>query len=301
MLTSQTACARRAGISIEMDFESYRHLLLSVAYRMLGRVADAEDIVQDAYLRTREIDWTKIDNPRAFLCTIVTRMCIDHLRSAPARREISRGVSLPEPAPPSWACTVSDSSELAESLSIAFLTMLQNLAPIERAAFLLHEVFDFDYTDVARAIGKTPVGTRQIVSRARKTLYAGKAKFNASPAEAREVVERFITATRTGDLAHLLEMLAPDVVLHADGGAGNVTYGRIRALTRPIRGRERVARFTMAARAQAPADRPIRSVRSTWRPLSSPESRAHRGALSFDVADGPSGICSSSLIGSFGG
>jgi RNA polymerase sigma-70 factor (ECF subfamily) len=219
---------------------------------MLGSVADAEDMVQDTYLRVEAFSHEKIDNPRAYLCTVVTHLCLDHLRSARSRHEIASGMTLPEPVAGSLLALAPQTASLAESLSIAFLTMLQSLAPLERAAFLLHEIFDFDYAEVARIVGKTPVNCRQIVNRARKNIQGGRVRFSISPAEVRKIVERFLDAAQQGDLANLLELLAPDVTLYADGGAHGVRYGAVRSLTRPLHGNERVAKFLLAGQAQAP-------------------------------------------------
>jgi len=237
-----------------VDFESYRPLLFSIAYRMLGSVADAEDMVQDTYLRVEAFSQEKIDNPRAYLCTVVTHLCLDHLRSARSRREVASGMTLPEPVAEPLLALPLESATLAESLSIAFLTMLQSLAPLERAAFLLHEIFDFDYPEVARIVGKTPVNCRQIVNRARKNMQGGRVRFAISPAEVRKIVERFLDAARQGDLTNLLELLAPDVTLYADGGAHGVRYGAVRSITRPLHGNQRVAKFLLAGQAQAPQD-----------------------------------------------
>ena len=235
-----------------MDFESYRPLLFSIAYRMLGSVADAEDMVQDTYLRVEAFAQEKIDNPRAYLCTVVTHLCLDNLRSARSRREVASGMTLPEPVAEPLLALSPETATLADSLSIAFLTMLQSLAPLERAAFLLHEIFDFDYAEVARIVGKTPVNCRQIVNRARKNMQGGRVRFATSPAEVRKIVERFLDAARQGDLTNLLELLAPDVTLYADGGAQGVRYGAVRSLTRPLHGDHRVAKFLLAGQAQAP-------------------------------------------------
>jgi RNA polymerase sigma-70 factor (ECF subfamily) len=234
-----------------LDFESYRPLLFSIAYRMLESVADAEDMVQETYLRLGTADGTAVENPRAYLCAIVTHLCIDHLRSARSRHEIAAGVTLPEPVPPSMIALPTDTASLAESLSVAFLAMLQSLAPLERATFILREVFDFDYAEVARIVGKTPVNCRQIVNRARRSL-GGRPRFEVSQVEVRKIVERFLDAVRNGDLTNLLALLAPDVTLYADGGARGARYGAVRNLTRPLRGSRSVARFLVAAQSQAP-------------------------------------------------
>lgn len=269
-----------------LDFESYRPLLFSIAYRMLGSVADAEDMVQDTYLRVDAVAQDTIENPRAYLCAVLTHLCIDHLRSAHSRREVATGVTLPEPVMASLVALPTDTATLAESLSIAFLTMLQSLAPIERAAFILHEVFDFDYDEVARIVGKTAVNCRQIVNRARKSIGGGTSRFEASPDEVRKIVERFIRATQSGDLTSLLELLSPDVTLSADGGSRGVHYGAIRTLRHPLRGARTVAQFLVAARAQVPPTfrNEIREVNLAPSIVTYAGDKLF-GVVSFDVAE----------------
>jgi len=235
------------------DFTELRPLLFSIAYRMLGSAADAEDIVQEAYLRCPRID-AKVENPRAYLSTIVTRLCIDHLRTVTSRREQAMGVTIPEPIDVAYGTEPSDELALGESLSLAFLTMLQHLAPIERAAFILREIFDFEYDEIAEMVGKSAPNCRQIVSRARRTLGGGRSRFAVDTAEVRSVVERFVAAARTGDVSTLLGVLAPDVELHADAGAGRPSYGRLRAISRPVSGARAVARLVAAAALHGPAD-----------------------------------------------
>jgi RNA polymerase sigma-70 factor (ECF subfamily) len=234
------------------DFAVLRPLLFSIAYRMLGSVADAEDIVQEAYLRCSRID-EHVENPRAYVSTIVTRLCIDHLRAVTARREQAIGVTIPEPIDAAHAAEPGDEVALAESLSLAFLTMLQHLAPIERAAFILREIFDFEYEEIAAMVGKSAPNCRQIVSRARRTLGGGRSRFAVDAAEVRGVVERFVAAARTGEVSALLDVLAPDVELHADAGVGRPSYGRLRAISRPVHGARAVARLIAAAALHGPA------------------------------------------------
>ena len=269
-----------------MDFESHRPLLFSIAYRMLGSVADAEDMVQETYLRLGDAQRGGIENPRAYLCAIVTHLCIDYLRSARKRREVRTGVTLPEPIGRSLNAAPTDTAALAESLSIAFLTMLQSLAPVERAAFILHEVFDFDYREVGKIIGKSPVNCRQIVNRARRSLSGGRSRFAVDSREVREIVERFVRVAQSGDLTSLLELLAPDVTLYADGGVHGARYGAVRSLRRPLTGSRAVARFILAGQAHA-AD----TVRFEIRDLNfSPAILSYvgeqpLGAISFDVVE----------------
>ena len=268
-----------------MEFESYRPLLFSIAYRMLGSVADAEDMVQETWLRLGKASSGTIEHPRAYLCAIITHLCIDHLRSARTRHEVPSGMALPEPVAPSLVGLATDSAILAESLSIAFLTMLQSLAPVERAAFILREVFDFDYDEVARIVGKTPVNCRQLVTRARKSLGGGRSRFEVSPAEVRGIVEQFLAAARDGDLSRLLELLAPDVTLYADGGPHGARYGAVRNISRPLHGSSSVARFLLATQAQAPSaiTFEIRELNLSPAIVSYIDGKP-LGAVSFDIA-----------------
>lgn len=221
----------------EALFASTRPLLFSVAYRMLGSVMDAEDLVQDAYLRWQEAPETDLRSPRAYLVTIVTRLAINHLRSARTRRETYVGPWLPEPLVTDHAADPSGSVELAESLSMAFLVLLERLSPVERAVFLLHEVFDFEYAEIARIVDKTEANCRQLLARARKHVGSPKARFEADPARAAHLVQRFNDAATRGDLDGLLALLAEDITFWADGG-GKVPGGA----RKPVRGAMRVAK-----------------------------------------------------------
>jgi RNA polymerase sigma-70 factor (ECF subfamily) len=225
-------------------FDEHRGALFAVAYRMLGSVADAEDIVQDAFLRWREAARDDVESPRAFLTTIVTRLCIDHLRSARVRREEYVGPWLPEPVLVAEA--PEEPVEMAESLSMAFLVLLESLTPAERAALLLREVFDYEYAEVAKILGKTEANCRQLVRRARERVAEGRPRFDAS-IEAREALtHRFLAACATGDLEGLLGLLSSEVTLYSDGG------GKVRAALNPIRGADRVARFLVGIARKAP-------------------------------------------------
>jgi RNA polymerase sigma-70 factor (TIGR02957 family) len=221
----------------------YRPLLFSIAYGMTGSVGDAEDLVQDAFLgltKARQAG-TVIDSPKAYLATSVTRLGISYLNSARVRRETYVGDWLPEPVVvPAGQPGPAEHAELADSLSMAFLVLLEALSPVERAVFMLREVFGYDYPAVARITGKSEVNCRQIFARARKHV-TGQAR-DAVPASARraegeELARRFFTAAEGGDLDALLALLAPDVVFHGDGG------GKAQAVGKPLRGREQVQRF----------------------------------------------------------
>jgi RNA polymerase sigma-70 factor (ECF subfamily) len=224
-------------------YEELRPLLFGIAYRMLGSVADAEDVVQEAFTRYARSD-EEIDSPRAWLSAVTTRLAIDHLRSARARREQYVGQWLPEPIVADEPGPA-DHAEIADSLSLAFLVVLETLSPVERAVFLLHDVFDYGYDEVARIVGKSEENCRQIAVRARRHVEARRPRFEASPERREELALRFLSAAQDGDVEGLVELLAEDVVMVGDGG------GKAPAAPVPIRGRERVAQAFVAYVAQA--------------------------------------------------
>jgi RNA polymerase sigma-70 factor (ECF subfamily) len=214
-------------------FVTHRSLLFTVAYELLGSAADAEDVVQETWLRWADVDHADVRDPRAYLVRIVTRQALNRLRTLARRREEYVGEWLPEPLLTSP--DVAEDVEFAESVSIAMLTVLETLAPVERAVFVLREVFDLPYADIAAAVDKTPAAVRQIAHRARDHVAARRPRVRVERAEQQQVVDRFLTALRTGDLQVLLDVLAPDVVLVADGG------GEVAAVRRPVVGRDQVA------------------------------------------------------------
>jgi RNA polymerase sigma-70 factor (ECF subfamily) len=216
-------------------FEAHRPLLFSIAYRMLGSASEAEDVLQDAWLRARQDESADVRSPRAYLTTIVTRLCIDHLRSAERTRMVYPGPWLPEPL----AESNQESVELASSMTTAFLVLLEQLAPIERAVFLLREVFELDFDDIARSVDKSEANTRQILTRARRRLRESRPRFTASRHESETVVQRFRDACVTGNLQELLAVLHADAELVADGG------GKALAATRPVIGADRIAAFVI--------------------------------------------------------
>jgi RNA polymerase sigma-70 factor (TIGR02957 family) len=220
------------------SFVNHRRLLFTVAYEMLGSAADAEDVVQEAWLRWVGVDPAEVRDPRAYLVRIVTRKALDRLRALSRRREEYVGEWLPEPL--LTGPDVAEDVELAESVSIAMLTVLETLGPTERAVFVLREVFDVPYDEIADAVGKTPAAVRQIARRARDHVAARRPRMRVSPTEQEQVVERFVAAVRGGDLQGLLDVLAPDVVAVADGG------GRAPAARKPVVGQDRVARLLSA-------------------------------------------------------
>jgi RNA polymerase sigma-70 factor (ECF subfamily) len=231
--------------SAERDdvFSRHRSLLFTVAYEMLGSASDAEDVVQETWLRWSRVEIADVRDPRAYLVRIVTRQALNRLRTLARRREEYVGEWLPEPL--ATGPDVAADIELAESVSIAMLTVLETLAPAERAVFVLREVFDTPYEEIAEAVGKTPAAVRQIAHRARDHVAARRPRAAVSASEQQEAVERFLAAVRDGDMQGLLDVLAPDVVVVADGG------GFAAAARRPITGADRVAAFLVAAASSA--------------------------------------------------
>jgi RNA polymerase sigma-70 factor (TIGR02957 family) len=223
-------------------FEELRPIAFSIAYRMLGSVSEAEDVVQEAFLRLHRArdEGRRIESPRAYLSTVVTRLAIDQLRSARARRETYVGEWLPEPLVTSPDEDPARHAEMADSLSLAFLVLLENLSPEQRAVFLLREVFDYPYVRIAGIVGKSEANVRQLAVRARRHVEEGRSRFDASREERDELARSFFAAARDGDLEALEALLAQDVVLHGDGG------GKVPALARPLHGRARVARTLLA-------------------------------------------------------
>ncbi|WP_235508179.1 RNA polymerase sigma-70 factor [Agromyces sp. Soil535] len=221
----------------EDPFVIHRNLLFTVAYEMLGSAADAEDVLQESWLRWAGVDHEQVRDPRAYLVRIVTRQALNQLRTVSRRREEYVGEWLPEPLLTSP--DVADDVELAESVSMAMLTVLETLGPTERVVFVLREVFDVPYDEIAEAVDKSPAAVRQIAHRAKDHVAARRPRTRVEPAEQAQVVERFLLAVNTGDVQGLMDVLAPDAVLIADGG------GIVQAARRPITGAERVATLIM--------------------------------------------------------
>ncbi|PSR58469.1 RNA polymerase subunit sigma-24 [Nocardia sp. MDA0666] len=215
-------------------FVTHRNLLFTVAYEMLGSAADAEDVLQETWLRWVDVDLDEVRDQRAYLVRIVTRQALTRLRTLGRRKESYVGPWLPEPL--LTAPDVAEDVELADSVSMAMLLVLETLAPTERAVFVLREVFDLSYDEIAAAVDKTPAAVRQIAHRARAHVAARRPRGVVSADESRRAVEAFQQAIETGDLQHLVDMLAPDVVLLGDGG------GVVQAVLHPIAGADRVAR-----------------------------------------------------------
>ncbi|MFE5164223.1 RNA polymerase sigma-70 factor [Streptomyces sp. NPDC056697] len=223
----------------EDPFVAHRSLLFTVAYEMLGSAADAEDAVQESWLRWAGVDRSRVRDPRAYLVRTVTRQALNRLRTLSRRREEYVGEWLPEPLLTSP--DVAEDIELAESVSIAMLTVLETLGPAERAVFVLREVFDMPYGEIAEAIGKSAATVRQIARRAREHVAARRPRMRVSRSEQQAVVERFLAALRTGQVRELMEIMAPDVVMIADGG------GVVAAARAPIHGVEEVAKLLARA------------------------------------------------------
>jgi RNA polymerase sigma-70 factor, ECF subfamily len=230
-------------------FEPHRRRLLGLAYRMLGAMADAEDAVQETYLRWHSADRDGVSNPRAFLMTTTTRICLDVLTSARARREEYVGPWLPEPVLDTAALAPDTHTELAEDLSIALLLTLDRLSPLERAAFLLHDVFDFSFSEVATALDRNEAACRQLAARARAHVRAARprgatmpaARSNEIDAKHQQLMSAFITATRSGDVDALAQLLARDIRVLTDGG------GKAAAALNVLDGADRAARFLVGA------------------------------------------------------
>jgi RNA polymerase sigma-70 factor (TIGR02957 family) len=222
--------------------EELRPQAFAVAYRMLGSVSEAEDIVQEALLRLHLTlqHGERIESPRAYVSTVVTRLCLDQLRSARVRRESYVGEWLPEPLVDDGRSDPADHAEVADSLSLAFLVLLESLTPEQRAAFLLRVVFDYPYAEIAAIIGTGEDNARQLVARARKHVDERRPRFEASRQRREQLARSFLAAVEHGDLQALEDLLAHDVVLHGDGG------GRVRTIPRPVHGRAKVARVLLS-------------------------------------------------------
>jgi len=223
----------------EDPFVTHRSLLFTVAYEMLGSAADAEDVLQEAWLRWADVDQSEVRDPRAYLVRVVTRQALNQMRTLSRRRESYVGEWLPEPLLTSP--DVAEDVELAESVSMAMMTVLETLGPTERAVFVLREVFEMPYGEIAEAIGKSPATVRQVARRAREHVAARRPRVRVSRSEQQLVVERFLAAMHTGQVQPLMEVLAPDVVLVADSG------GLVQAVRRPLHGAEVVAKVLARA------------------------------------------------------
>jgi RNA polymerase sigma-70 factor, ECF subfamily len=224
------------------DFELFRPHLFAIAYRMTGSVTEAEDLLQEAFLRLERArqGGVVIESPGAYLAAVTTRLAIDDMRSARARRQSYVGTWLPEPIVTDPRESPEQMAELSDSLSMAFLLLLERLSPIQRAVFLLREVFDYSYGDIAEIVEKSEANCRQILGRARQHVHADDARYAASTESSEALLRSFLAATRDGDLGQLVDLLAADVVFYGDGG------GKATAVREPLYGRERVAPFVLA-------------------------------------------------------
>jgi RNA polymerase sigma-70 factor, ECF subfamily len=266
-------------------YRELRPLLFSIAYRMVGSVSEAEDLVQEAFLRFHRAvsGGEQIASPKAWLSAVTTRLAIDHLRSARARRERYVGAWLPEPLVTSTEPDAAEHAETADSLSLAFLHLLERLSPVQRAVFLLHDVFGYDYAEIARLVGRSEDNCRQIAVRARRHVEAGRPRFEPSRREREELARRFFAAIERGDTEGLVGLLAADAVLEGDGG------GKVPALAAPAAGAERVARFLVGlarrGRAVGMGARPVEVNGHPGLLITDPEGRI-LGVLALDIAEG---------------
>jgi RNA polymerase sigma-70 factor (ECF subfamily) len=262
------------------QFVALKPKLFGIAYRMLGSVSDAEDVVQDAYLRWQATDATDVRNSEAFLTTIVVRLSLDQLRSARSRRESYVGPWLPEPLLVDER-DPAEAAELADSLSMAFLVVLESLSPIERAAFLLHDVFNYDYDEIGAMLDKEPAACRQLVSRSRRHVGERKKRYDADRRRGMELAQQFQLACLTGDLDAVLDLLAEDATLWTDGG------GVAKAARRVIVGARKVGRFLIAVTPNIPPTAQIHEVVVNGQPgtLVVDNGVPHM-TISYDILDG---------------
>ncbi|WP_424889088.1 RNA polymerase sigma-70 factor [Streptomyces sp. XH2] len=261
-------------------FTEHRPLLFTIAYEMLGSAADAEDVLQESYLRWSAVDPATVEHPRAYLVRVVTRQALNHLRTVRARREEYVGSWLPEPI--RTAPGVSEDAILAESVSMAMMLVLETLSPAERAVFVLHDVFGYTHGEIAASIGKTEVTVRQIAHRARRHVHARRRRFEPDSGAAREVVQRFLLAAATGEVQALMDLLAPDVVQVSDGG------GKAAAARRPVTGSVDVARYVLGV-ARTSITPATRLEHATYNGM--PAARSLTGGeldwlLAFEIHDG---------------
>jgi RNA polymerase sigma-70 factor, ECF subfamily len=225
---------------LTQEFESHRPYLRSVVYRMLGSLSDADDVVQEVWLRLQRVDPGEIRSLEAWTSRVAARICLDHMASARSRRETYVGEWLPEPVLTEGAAADPAAQiSLDDSVGLAMMVVLETLSPPQRTAFVLHDVFGLTFEEIAELVGRTPAGVRQLASRARQRIEARRPRFAPDPAQQREAVEGFLAAARGGDLAGLVRLLDPDVVWRTDGG------GQMGAPRQPVRGAERVAAMVL--------------------------------------------------------
>lgn len=265
-------------------FEEHRPMLTRLAYRMLGSLADADDVLQESYLRWSSADRAEVRSPRAFLSAIVTRLCIDFRRAVEARKESYVGPWLPEPV--IELETPDGRIEAAETVSLAFLVVLENLSPVERAAYLLRRVFDYGYDEIAEILGKSEPACRQLVSRAEERVRERRPRFEPDPSDAERITNAFLKTLQSGDMDGLVNLLAADATMYSDSG------GKVPAALLPVVGADRVARFFLGLMKKAPADLEIRRVRVNGQPgLMALSQGEIVNVLTLDIVDGRVAAC----------
>ena len=266
---------------LDDDFEQNRPMLERLAYRMLGSLSDADDVVQDAYLRWSLEDRTAVRSPRAFLTTIVSRLCIDRRQSIEEQKKTYVGPWLPDPI-----VDPAERLETAEQVSMALLLVLESLSPVERAAYLLRRTFDYEYEEIGEILGRTEVNCRQLVSRAEEHVRRRRPRFEARSDETERLTAAFLEACSSGDMKGLLDLLATDAVLYSDGG------GKAAAALTPIRGADHVARLFLGIFKKAPAGLEVRAVRVNGQPglLAIVQGQVVQ-VQTFDIVDGRIAAC----------
>ncbi|HEY4357778.1 MAG TPA: RNA polymerase sigma-70 factor [Acidobacteriaceae bacterium] len=260
-MPKQSDTSNHSGLNDEMNasirlaqFDQYRGLLFSIAYRMLGTVSDAEDMMQETFLRWHTSREEEIVNPRSYLVTILSRLCINHLQSARVQREEYSGIWLPEPIATDPGDDPFHLIRVDESLSMAFLVLLERLTPIERAVFLLKEVFEYEHEEIALIVGHSILNCRQILKRSRQHISSLRARFQPTESRQRELLETFLKATTTGELSALVTLLTEDVVLRSDGG------GKAVAVPNEVHGSDRVSRGILGGMARLVPDHLVRRL-----------------------------------------
>jgi RNA polymerase sigma-70 factor (ECF subfamily) len=228
------------------EFERYRSYLFAIAYRMLGSVMDAEDMVQETFLRWEKVEPERVQSAKHFLSKTVVNLCIDQLRSAKVEREVYPGVWLPEPIVNSQPQAMIETLMQTESVSMAFLMLLETLTPLERAVYLLRSVFDFEYAEIAAIINKSEANCRQIAHRAHENISQKRGRFPVTSEEHEHITQQFIQMCATGDVQGLVALLADEAILYSDGG------GKVKAAIRPVVGAEKIARFVFGVLRKAP-------------------------------------------------
>ncbi len=278
----ENSSAKRADFMSHLEtFNQHRPLLFAIAYRMLGTVTDAEDMVQETFLRWQQTTEATVKSAKTYLSTIITRLCIDHLRSARVQREQYVGPWLPEPLVTQQIDDPAALLELADSLSMAFLVVLERLSPIERAIFLLREVFEYEYDEIAQMVGKSPANCRQILRRARQHITAQRPRFPVSHQQQEQITAKFLEASTQGDLQGLMVLLAKDVTYWSDGG------GQVTAALKPLQGAMKVARFLLAIRSKWLSTAVAQMIEINGQPgiLTLVDGSIH-SVTTFDIVDG---------------